>query len=94
MKVYSYLGFRVGDKLLCKKTLKDIRWQGYGYDKNKYYEILSISIFDSTLGVYGMQIQVKLDPIVYFWLFNYEIENYFFSTQELRKQKLKKIEYE
>jgi len=73
------------EQLLCKKNKNWItnfertKW----ITKGNFYRIKSINEFGGAL--------IIIDPSIEYYLTKYEKERYFYTTQEIRKQKLKKL---
>ena len=74
---------KVGDKLLCKKTMFDYRFfKYYNMVEGKYYEISKI--FDNIIYFSADSYSLHKNSFYYIW-------NFFYKPQEMRKMKLERL---
>lgn len=87
-----------GDKLLCKKNLKLNLGYTYFFEVDKYYEVISVTLFQD---IYYIDINFRSNDVYCFHMpinnnktlnDNYTyIYEYFYSKDEIRKLKLDTI---
>jgi hypothetical protein len=79
------MNYKVGLKLKCKE---DINWTIMKFEKNKYYKIIQILPFGDYLSYFVENPNTYLSGDLFELI---ELQKYFYTDKELRKEKLKKL---
>ena len=82
--------FRIGDKLKCKHHIDNL------YVKNKFYEIafITVDVIQDIDYYHIKNEQYGSDVCILTSFIENELEIYFFTKNEIRKEKLKKLNEE
>lgn len=93
MLVEKYENYNVGDKLICKQDRYEHINNELIFTKDQTYEITQIDITTNLIKVYLLGNDIK-ENHYYFSLLNdrfYQLEDYFTTLKEERRNKLNKI---